>query len=106
MEIESVNRLANEFSKLPGVGKKTALRYAYYVIGLSNEGAKTFADAIVDVKSKVKFCEECGNYTESSPCTICKSRNADTICVQRILRGFTMCCMAQLTQLHMLALMI
>ncbi len=81
MEIESVNRLANEFSKLPGVGKKTALRYAYYVIGLSNEGAKTFADAIVDVKSKVKFCEECGNYTESSPCSICKSRNADTICV-------------------------
>ena len=80
-EIDSVLRLANEFSKLPGVGKKTAMRYAYYVIGLSSDGAKTFADAIMDVKAKVKLCEECGNFTEESPCSICKTRPTDTICV-------------------------
>lgn len=81
IEIESVNRLANEFSKLPGVGKKTAQRYAYYIIGLSKESAKNFADAILDVKEKVKFCEECGNYTEVSPCSICSNRSHDIICV-------------------------
>jgi len=80
-EIESVNVLANEFSKLPGVGKKTAQRYAYYIVGLPNEGAKTFADAILDVKKKVVLCEECGNYTETSPCSICSSRSHDIVCV-------------------------
>lgn len=81
VEIESVNKLANEFSKLPGVGKKTALRYAYYVINLPREGAETFANSIIEVKDKVQFCEECGNYTEKTPCAICSNRNKDTICV-------------------------
>ena len=80
-EIESVSKLANEFSKLPGVGKKTALRYAYYVIGLSEDGAKTFADSIMEVKHKVKLCEECGNFTEVSPCAICSHRKQNVICV-------------------------
>ena len=80
-EIESVNKLANEFSKLPGVGKKTAQRYAYYVVSLPEEGAKTFADAICDVKKKVVMCQECGNFTEVSPCAICRTRNHETICV-------------------------
>ncbi len=83
LEIASVNKLANEFSKLPGVGKKTALRYAYYIINLPKEGAETFAGAIMDVKEKVTFCEECGNYTENSPCAICKTRSKKTICVVR-----------------------
>ena len=80
-EIESVSKLANEFSKLPGVGKKTAQRYAYYIIGLSRDGAQTFADSIMEVKDKVKLCEECGNFTEVSPCPICSHRKTDTICV-------------------------
>ena len=80
-EIESVNILANEFSKLPGVGKKTASRYAYYIVSLSKEGAKTFADAIMNVKDKVIMCEECGNFTESSPCPLCRTRNSEIICV-------------------------
>ncbi|MBQ7452701.1 MAG: recombination protein RecR [Clostridia bacterium] len=79
--MESVLKLANEFSKLPGVGKKTAMRYAYYIIGLSNDGAKTFADSIMDVKAKVRLCEECGNFTEESPCSICKTRSQEIICV-------------------------
>ena len=50
--IEPIGRLINEFSKLPGVGKKTAQRYAYKVVNMSNEDAKAFADAIINVKIK------------------------------------------------------
>ena len=80
-KIESIARLTNEFSKLPGVGKKTAERYAYYVIKLNMEDAQNFADAIVNCKSKIKFCEVCGNFTESSPCHNCMTKSHDTICV-------------------------
>ena len=80
-KIESIARLTNEFSKLPGVGKKTAERYAYYVIKLNNAEAQEFADAIINCKNKVKFCEVCGNFTESSPCDNCLKKSTDTICV-------------------------
>ena len=71
LEIASVNKLANEFSKLPGVGKKTALRYAYYIINLPKEGAETFAGAIMDVKDKVTFFFFFGIYTENLLSVIC-----------------------------------
>ena len=80
-EIEPIARLINEFSKLPGVGKKTAQRYAYSIIKGSEDNAKNFADAILNVKKNVKFCEICGNYTDVSPCKICKTRKNDIICV-------------------------
>ena len=80
-KIESIARLVNEFSKLPGVGKKTAERYAYYVIKLKSEEAQEFADAITNCKNKIKFCEICGNFTESSPCDNCGKKSYDTICV-------------------------
>lgn len=80
-KIESIARLVNEFSKLPGVGKKTAERYAYYVIKLKNEEAQEFADAIVNCKNKIKFCEICGNFTENNPCDNCTKKTHDTICV-------------------------
>ena len=80
-QIEPIARLINEFSKLPGVGKKTAERYAYHIIKSSDEGAKIFADSILNVKSKIKFCDVCGNYTETSPCKICRERSASTLCV-------------------------
>lgn len=80
-QIESISRLANEFSKLPGVGKKTAERYAYHIIRQSDEAAKNFAEAILNVKSKIKFCEVCGNYTETSPCKFCRERSPKLICV-------------------------
>lgn len=81
VEIEPIARLVNEFSKLPGVGKKTAQRYAYSIIRGSDDAAKNFAEAILNVKSQVKFCEICGNYTDVSPCRICKSRKNDIVCV-------------------------
>ena len=80
-KIEPIARLINEFSKLPGVGKKTAERYAYYIIKGKPEEAQQFADAIVSCKNKVKFCEICGNFAENSPCDNCKDKSFDTICV-------------------------
>lgn len=80
-QIEPIARLINEFSKLPGVGKRTAERYAYHIIKASDEQAKNFADSIMNIKAKIKFCEICGNYTETSPCKICRERTNKTICV-------------------------
>ena len=79
--IESIGKLVNEFSKLPGVGKKTAQRYAYKVIDMSESEAKEFADAIIGVKRKVRYCSVCGNFTEEETCGICKVRNNSVICV-------------------------
>ncbi|MBQ2723201.1 MAG: recombination protein RecR [Clostridia bacterium] len=79
--IEPIARLINEFSKLPGVGNKTAQRYALNVLKMSNEQARQFAEAIVDAKEQVKFCSVCGNFTDSDPCTYCRTKNPAQICV-------------------------
>ncbi len=79
--IEPIGRLINEFSKLPGVGKKTAQRYAYRVIDMPEEEARAFADAILSAKRKVHYCKVCGNFTEGDVCDICKERDGRTICV-------------------------
>ncbi len=79
--IEPIGRLINEFSKLPGVGKKTAQRYAYKIINMSESDARAFADAIIGVKRKVKYCKVCGNFTEEETCAICRERDHSVICV-------------------------
>ena len=79
--IEPIGRLINEFSKLPGVGKKTAQRYAYKIIDMPEAEARAFADAILGVKRKVKYCRVCGNFTEEDTCAICRTRERTTICV-------------------------
>ena len=79
--IEPIGRLINEFTKLPGVGKKTAQRYAYKIINMSAEEAAEFANAITDAKRKVKYCKVCGNFTENDVCDICRTRDKSTICV-------------------------
>ena len=79
--IEPIGKLVNEFSKLPGVGKKTAQRYAYKIIDMTESEARAFADAILGVKRKVKYCKICGNFTEEDECAICRSRDKSTICV-------------------------
>lgn len=79
--IEPIGRLVNEFSKLPGVGKKTAQRYAYKVVDMSETDARAFADAIMGVKRKVRYCKICGNFTEEDVCGICKTRDRSAICV-------------------------
>ena len=80
-KIDSLDRLTNEFSKLPGVGKKTAARYAYYIVTGSKEQALGFADAIISAKEKIKFCSNCGNFADGDLCGICKTRNESQICV-------------------------
>lgn len=79
--IEPIGRLINEFSKLPGVGKKTAQRYAYKIIDMPEAEARAFADAIIGVKRKVRYCKVCGNFTEAETCSICKERESTSICV-------------------------
>ena len=79
--IEPIGRLMNEFSKLPGVGKKTAQRYAYKVISMTESEARAFADAIVNVKRKVRFCKICGNFKENDVCDVCLTRDKSQICV-------------------------
>ena len=79
--IEPIGKLINEFSKLPGVGKKTAQRYAYKIIDMPEVEARAFADAIIGVKRKVKYCNICGNFTEKETCEICTTRDESVICV-------------------------
>ena len=79
--IEPIGKLINEFTKLPGVGAKTAQRFAYKVINMSDEEAQGFAEAILNAKRQVKYCSVCGNYSESEVCDICKERSSEVICV-------------------------
>lgn len=78
---EPIERLIEYFKSLPGVGYKTAQRYAYSIIEGDKERAKNFANAITDVKEQIHFCKECGTYTTSEVCDICKTRNKKVICV-------------------------
>lgn len=78
---EVIQKLINRFSSLPGVGKKTAQRYAYAVINMSEEDARDFSEAIVEAKEKVKACTVCGNLTDKPVCDICSTRDHSVICV-------------------------
>lgn len=79
--IEPIEKLIHQFTKLPGVGTKTAQRYALTVLAMSEEDAAAFADAVVSAKQNVKVCSVCGNYTDTDPCHICRTRDSSTICV-------------------------
>jgi len=80
--INSINKLANEFSKLPGVGFKSAQRFAYKVVDMTSSQANDLVNTILEVKNNVKYCEVCGNFTDVSPCENCKNAtDLKTICV-------------------------
>lgn len=79
--IEPIGRLINQFSRLPGVGKKTAQRYAYRIINMSEEEANEFASAILSAKKQVKYCKVCGNFSVSETCDVCRTRDNSVICV-------------------------
>ncbi len=79
--IEPIGRLINQFTKLPGVGAKTAQRYAYKVINMTEEEVKEFAESLLKAKSEVKYCSVCGNFTDKEVCDICSARDNSTICV-------------------------
>lgn len=79
---QPVARLINELARLPGIGPKTASRLAYHLLRASRDEAISLAEAILDVKERVRLCSICYNTTESDPCAICSDSSRDrTICV-------------------------
>lgn len=79
--IQPIERLIAQLSKLPGVGNKTAQRYALRILAMSEDEADEFAAAVVAAKRNVRVCSVCGNYTDADPCHICKTRDGSIICV-------------------------
>ena len=79
----AIARLVGEFSKLPGIGRKTAERLAYHILKEDDSFAHNLAAAIAEVKERVVFCEICGNMSEDNPCRICLNEHRDKklICV-------------------------
>lgn len=80
---ESLNRLIEEFGRLPGVGPKTAERLAFYILKAQPEEAMKLAEAIRDVKNKIKRCQICHNLSEQATCQICLDprRDQSVICI-------------------------
>jgi len=80
---ETLNRLIEEFEKLPGVGPKTAERLAFYILKAKPDEAMALAKAIGDVKTKIKRCKVCYNLSEKAICQICSDnrRDKNVICV-------------------------
>lgn len=77
------NNLVDRLSDLPGIGKKTAQRLAFYLMKMKREDAFALAGAITDVKEKISNCSVCFNLTETNPCPICSDTKRDSamICV-------------------------
>lgn len=80
---ESISKLIDAFSRLPGVGPKTAGRLAFHVLRMKEEEVLDFAKALVNVKRNLHYCSVCCNITDVDPCRICqdKSRDDSIICV-------------------------
>lgn len=81
MNEDTIEKLIEQFRTLPGVGYKTAQRYAFSIIEGKEERAKRFSEAILEAKSKIGFCKVCGNFTDREVCPICTHRNRKIICV-------------------------
>jgi len=79
----SVENLVAQLSRLPGVGTRTAQRLAFHLLRVESDDALALAAAIQEVKERVRFCRECGNWTEEDLCTICSDARRDhaVICV-------------------------
>ena len=79
----ALSRLIGELLKLPGVGPKTAQRLAFYLLKVPQEEAAALAQALLDLKDKMRLCPLCGNITEEELCGICRDPNRDpsTLCV-------------------------
>ncbi|MBO4693882.1 MAG: recombination protein RecR [Clostridia bacterium] len=81
--IISLNELVNQFSRLPGIGKKTAQRLAFWILEQPPKQAKAFADALITAREKIHFCKVCQSLTDLDICPICSNDNRDksVICV-------------------------
>ncbi len=82
-DVAALEKLIEQFQKIPSIGRKTAQRMAFHVLDLTDEQAKEFADAIIDAHTKIHHCALCHNLTENELCPICESASRDhtTVCV-------------------------
>ncbi|HLS07423.1 MAG TPA: recombination mediator RecR [Bacillota bacterium] len=80
---EPIAKLIDSFTKLPGIGPKTAVRLAFFVIEMNDTDVLEFANALVSAKRELLYCSTCGHITDRDPCVICadESRNDSVICV-------------------------
>ncbi len=81
--IETLQRLAEQFGRLQGVGRKSAMRMAFSVLELDNEAVREFSEALIEAKEKIHECPVCGNLTDRDICSVCSdlSRDRSIICV-------------------------
>jgi len=81
--VEPVARLIDEFSRLPGIGPKTASRLVFYLLRAPEEQAQSLAEALRQLRERITFCSVCFNITETDPCAICTDdkRDRSVICV-------------------------
>ncbi|QQS23335.1 recombination protein RecR [bacterium] len=79
----SLSRLINEFSKLPGIGPKSAQRLAFYLLKKDNVELLTLSESVKELRKDINFCDECHNMSEQNPCSVCgdQTRNHQLICV-------------------------
>ena len=79
----AIEKLIEEFAKLPGIGKKTAQRLTLHILNLPKDEVEEFSNALVKARGTIKYCSVCGNFTDSDPCAICgnPSRDKTQICV-------------------------
>ena len=82
-DVVALEKLIEQFQKMPSIGRKTAQRMAFHVLDLSEDEAKEFADAIINAHTKIHRCALCHNLTENELCPICEgaSRDKTTVCV-------------------------
>ncbi len=83
MYSDTINKLINQFERLPGIGHKSAVRLAFYILESPMQVAEEMSKALIEAKKNVKFCSVCFNLTEKDPCDICsdKKRDDSVICV-------------------------
>ncbi len=80
---EPIEKLIDEFRKLPGIGAKSAQRLTYSILRRSREDAESLSCAILNVKEKIRYCSRCNNFSDRDPCNYCNNaaRSNETICV-------------------------
>ena len=80
---EPIEKLIDEFRRLPGIGAKSAQRLAYSIMRRPKEDAERLSKAILEVKDRIRYCSRCNNFSDRDPCHYCTARNrtGDTICV-------------------------
>ena len=82
-DVAALEELINQFERMPGIGRKSAQRMAFYVLDMDHDAAKKFASAIENAHESIKHCSVCCNLTENETCSICQNetRNKKIVCV-------------------------